>query len=109
MSCQGAIACLRSSQVSLGAVTLIAQGFLIEGSMHSHWQVANPIYFNAVGDTPQDELSGGFFFLVVNQKNQGDFLLHFIKNVHPLPFPPIMAGLLCHPPALHSSSHLLAV
>jgi len=62
--------------------------------VHRHRQVANPLHFDAIGDTAKDELRGGFPFQRIDQKDDGDVLLHLTKNVQHLGFLPIRAGVL---------------
>ena len=64
--------------------------------MHGHRQVANPIHFNAIGGTLENERRRGFAFQAVDQKDDRDVLLHLAKNVQCLRFLPIRAGVLGH-------------
>src|SRR4029077_21004963 len=62
--------------------------------MHDHRQVANPIHFNAIGGTFQNELRGSLAFQAVDQTDDRDVLLHLTKSFQCLRFLPIRAGIL---------------
>jgi hypothetical protein len=83
-------------QFLFGAIALIAQRFLRESPMNGYRQMANVIHFNTIGSTFQDELRGGFAFHAVDQKDEGDVLLHLAQKVEYLRFSPVCAGVLGH-------------
>src|SRR5258708_36812712 len=66
----------------------------MEGSMHRHRQVANPLHFDTIGSTPEDELGGRLPLQAIDQKDDRDVLLHLTKDIQHLCFLPIRAGVL---------------
>jgi hypothetical protein len=58
--------------------------------------MANAIHLKTISSAFQDELRGGFALQAVDQKYEGDVLLHLAQEVQHLRFLPVWAGVLGH-------------